>query len=53
MDSEALLAAFLNGLSTALQDDLRIMEPCNVHEALMLALKCEHKWKAQLGKKGV
>ena len=49
MDWKALLAAFLNGLSTKLQDDVRILtEPGNVHEALMLALKYQHKWKAQL-----
>ena len=48
MDREALLTAFLNRLSSELQDDVRIMEPCNVHEALILALMYEHKWKAQL-----
>ena len=48
MDQEALLVAFLNGLSVELQDDVRIIEPINIHEALMLALKYEHKWKAQL-----
>ena len=48
MDREALLAAFLNGLSSELHDDVRIMEPGNIHEALMLALKYENKWKAQL-----
>ena len=30
---------------------MRIMEPGSVHEALMLALKYEHKWKAHLRKK--
>ena len=48
MDQEAFLAAFLNGLLVELQHDVRIIEPDNVHEALMLALKYEHKWKAQL-----
>ena len=51
MDREALLATFLNGLLADLQDDVRLMALGNVHEALMLALKYEHKWKTHLRKK--